>query len=117
MDETTNQRSEEAAGFDEKREEFEFVSSVLAEARRLFTDNFNAPSFLQAGRAETIHVSPQIMAQVTQHFTESAHKASKMNHVKAFARAVKLLAQLTARTQTTDDNELVGRIIKLIDDL
>jgi hypothetical protein len=57
------------------------------------------------------------MAQVTQHFTEGAHKASKMNHVKSFARAVKLLAQLTARTQTTDDNELVGRIIKLIDDL
>lgn len=46
MDEATNQRSEEANGFEEKREEFEFVSSVLAEARRLFTDNFNAPSFL-----------------------------------------------------------------------
>jgi hypothetical protein len=49
---------EEAGEFDNKREEFEFVSSVLAEARRLFTDNFAAPSFLQAGKSETLHTSP-----------------------------------------------------------
>jgi hypothetical protein len=58
MDETTFQRSEEADGFEEKRQEFEFVSSVLAEARRLFTDNFNAPSFLQSSKPEKVHVTP-----------------------------------------------------------
>jgi hypothetical protein len=39
MDEAAAERAEEAAEFEHRREEFEFVSSVLAEARRLFTDN------------------------------------------------------------------------------
>lgn len=39
MDEAALERNGESEEFEKKREEFEFVSSVLAEARRLFTDN------------------------------------------------------------------------------
>jgi hypothetical protein len=46
MDEATEKRTEENTDFEASREEFNFVSSVLAEARRLFTDNLQAPAFL-----------------------------------------------------------------------
>lgn len=116
MDDTDAERHEEAEEFENKRQEFEFVNSVLAECRRLFTDTMQAPSFLQ-GKNEAVHFTPEIMAQVATHLHNGALKANKMTHVKAYGKAVKLLAGLATRTQQQADQELVGRIIKLIDDL
>lgn len=62
IDETTNKRTEENDEFEASREEFTFVSGVLAEARRLFTDNLQAPSFLQKGSTDAVHFTPQVMA-------------------------------------------------------
>ena len=116
IDATTNQRAEEAAVFEEKRQEFEFVSDVLAAARRLFTENSVAPSFLQAGK-EQVHANPQVLAQVGSHLNTNAAKINKMKHTKSYGKAIKLLASLTARVQQVADQELVGRVVKLIDDL
>ncbi|CAD8046918.1 unnamed protein product [Paramecium primaurelia] len=116
IDETTAKRQEQADDFEAQRQEYTFVSSVLAEARRLFTDNLQAPSFLQKGE-ERVHVTPQIMAQVASHMSQGAHKASTMKHVRTFGKAIKLLANLANRTQQFANQELTGRVIKLIDDL
>jgi hypothetical protein len=58
-----------------------------------------------------------VFAQVASHLSAGAHKASSMKHVKAFGKAIKLLAQLASRTQQVANQELTGRVIKLIDDL
>ncbi|CAK72709.1 unnamed protein product (macronuclear) [Paramecium tetraurelia] len=116
IDETTAKRQEQADDFEAQRQEYTFVSSVLAEARRLFTDNLQAPSFLQKGE-EKVHVTPQIMAQVASHMSQGAHKASTMKHVRTFGKAIKLLANLANRTQQFANQDLTGRVIKLIDDL
>ncbi|KAM3144971.1 hypothetical protein pb186bvf_002976 [Paramecium bursaria] len=117
IDETNDKRAAENADFEGKREEFAFVSSVLAEARRLFTDNLQAPSFLQKGANEATHFSPQVFVQVASHLNTGAHKAGQMKHVKAYGKAIKLLAQLASRTSQVANQELTGRVIKLIDDL
>jgi len=117
IDDATNQRAAEAAEFEEKREEFEFVSDVLAQARRLFTDNLQAPSFLQAGKTDAVHFTPQIFAQVGSQLTAGAAKINKLKHVKAYGKAIKLLAGLATRTSQVADQELTGRVVKLIDDL
>ena len=46
VDENTVQRMEQNGDFEKSREEFQMVSAVLQEARRLFTDNLVKPSFL-----------------------------------------------------------------------
>ena len=72
------------------------MSSVLAEARRLFTDNLVAPSFLQG--SEAVHFTPQVMAQVGAHFQSNAAKLSKLKFAGSYGKAIKMLAALTART-------------------
>jgi predicted nucleic acid-binding Zn-ribbon protein len=117
IDAAAAQRLEENTEFEEKREEFEFVSDVLAQARRLFTDNLQAPSFLQAGKTDAVHFTPEVMTQVGSHLTAGAAKINKLKHVKAYGKAIKLLAGLTSRTSQVADQELTGRVVKLIDDL
>jgi hypothetical protein len=116
MDEALADRMEEAEEFEQKRQEFEFVSAVLAECRRLFTDTMQAPAFLQSKKS-AVHFTPEVMAQVATNLHAGAKKTRKMVHVKSFSSAVKMLADLATRTQQQADQELVGRIITLIDDL
>ncbi|CAK73747.1 unnamed protein product (macronuclear) [Paramecium tetraurelia] len=117
IDETTAKRQEENDDFEAQREEFTFVSGVLAEARRLFTDNLQAPAFLQKGASEAVHYTPQVFAQVASHLNAAAHKAGQMKHVRTFGKAIKLMAQLAVKSQQYANQELTGRIIQLIDDL
>jgi len=76
-----------------------------------------APSFLQAGKTDAVHFTPQIMAQVGNQLSAGAAKINKMKHVKAYGKAIKLLAGLATRTSQVADQELTGRVVKLIDDL
>jgi len=57
------------------------------------------------------------MAQVGSHLTAGAAKINKLKHVKAYGKAIKLLAGLATRTSQVADQELTGRVVKLIDDL
>ncbi|CAK65387.1 unnamed protein product (macronuclear) [Paramecium tetraurelia] len=117
LNEATEKRESENNDFEAQREEFTFVSGVLAEARRLFTDNLQAPAFLQKGQSEGVHATPAIFAQVASHLNSAAHKAAQMKHIKTYGKAIKLLAQLSVKAQQFANQELTSRIVQLIDDL